>query len=50
MYLVKYISDKKGEKPQHPPPIAAFSSFYNLITKDNISDITKKVNQKPSLL
>ena len=41
---------KKGEGPRHPPPIAGFSSFCNLITKDNITDITKKVNQKLSLL
>ena len=37
---------KKGEGPRHPPPIAGFSSFCNLITKDNITDITKKVNHK----
>ena len=40
---------KKGEGPRHPPPIAGFSSFCNLITKDNITDITKKVNHKLSL-
>ena len=40
---------EKGEEPQHPPPITGFSSFCNLITKDNITDRTKKVNQKVSL-
>ena len=40
---------EKGEGPRHPPPIAGFSSFCNLITKDNITDRTKKVNQKVSL-
>ena len=39
---------EKGEEPQHPPPITGFSSFCNLITKDNITDITKKVNQNLS--
>ena len=33
----------------HQPLIAGFSSFCNLITKDNITDITKKVNHKLSL-
>ena len=50
MYRAENISDKKGEEPRHPPPIAGFSSFCNLITKDNITDITKKVNQKLSSL
>ena len=50
MYLAARCSDKeKGEGPRHPPPIAGFSSFCNLITKDNITDITKKVNQELSL-
>ena len=40
---------EKGDYPQHPPPITGFSSFCNLITKDNITDRTKKVNQKVSL-
>ena len=49
--LSKIFSDKeKGEGPRHPPPIAGFTSFCNLITKDNITDITWKVNQKLSLL
>ena len=43
------VPNKKGEGPRHPPPIAGFSSFCNLITKDNITDITKKVNHKLSL-
>ena len=51
MYLsAKIFPDKeKGEGPRHPPPIAGFTSFCNLITKDNIADITWKVNQKLSL-
>ena len=46
----KMISKKqKEEGPRHPPPIAGFSSFCNLITKDNITDTTTNINQKSSL-
>ena len=40
------VPNKKGEGPRHPPPIAGFSSFCNLITKDNITDITNILNAK----
>ena len=37
---------KKGEGPRHPLPITGFTSFCNLIAKNNITDINKKINQK----
>ncbi len=46
----KEMEIRKREGPQHPPPIAGFSSICNLITKDNITDMIRKVNQKLSLL
>ena len=49
-YLQNVPDKEKGEEPRHPPPIAGFSSFCNLLTEDKIPDITKKVNPKLSLL
>ena len=37
---------EKGEEPRHPLSIAGFTSICNLITEDNITEMTKKVNQE----